>query len=552
MPRTRRLLREELTYSDAKEREVNVLHQLGYYEQQRNFFAHLNGKRRWIKAVVAHHLGLKSPDACHVAEMKDWFHGSFNVCIPVTIDNWIGRQQPGKRVLLRFPLPYRVGEAFRPGNGDEKIRCEVGTYAWLQENCPDVPIPQLYGFAMSTGETVWDQVLPIARARISTNGFVQFTRLDNLPLISRCFQLVRRILLSWLGRPVPSRYVRHQGGSQILHDSVASAGYLLIECIEQTQGTMLSNTWSDKRHDIKLRTNLFRDLSRIMLSISRIPLPRIGSFVIDNDGFLRLTNRPLSIEIQALENERIPTDILHTYSTVESYVVDMLALHDSRFRNQPNAVNNLGDCVYQLSALTAMRAVFPCFFQRNFRRGPFVFILTDLHQSNIFVDDDWHITCLVDLEWACSRPIEMVRTPYWFTDKGVDEIIEEEYNAVRTEFMDILASEERKGSSCCCATSKGDSDGAAVMPKLSDVMKQTWETGTFWYTLALSTPTGLFRLFYEHIQPLFSKDYPEEFSVVMPFYWEKKVGIITGRKLQDKERYDIQLRQAFEDSPPAV
>lgn len=149
MPKTRRLLRREITYSDAKEEEFDILHQLGYYEQQVGFFEHLDSKRGWIEAVVAHHLGLPSVD-CHVAETEDWHHGSFNVCIPVTIDSW-----DGKRVLVRFPLPYRVGEAFRPGNGDEKIRCEAGTYAWLQGNCPLVPIPQLYGFALSTGETVW-------------------------------------------------------------------------------------------------------------------------------------------------------------------------------------------------------------------------------------------------------------------------------------------------------------------------------------------------------------------------------------------------------------
>lgn len=34
----------------------------------------------------------------------------------------------------------------------KKIRCTAGAYAWLQENCPDVPIPQLYGFATSDGE----------------------------------------------------------------------------------------------------------------------------------------------------------------------------------------------------------------------------------------------------------------------------------------------------------------------------------------------------------------------------------------------------------------
>ncbi|PYH96486.1 hypothetical protein BO71DRAFT_417810 [Aspergillus ellipticus CBS 707.79] len=150
--RPRRLLRDEITYSRAREREVNILHQLKYFDQQCRFYSHLNDRREWMKAVVAHHLGLTSTDACHIANREDWFRGSFNVCVPVTVDNWKSRQQPGQRVILRFPLPYRVGGH---ENGDEKIHCEAGAYAWLQQNCPHVPIPRLYGFAMSTGETFY-------------------------------------------------------------------------------------------------------------------------------------------------------------------------------------------------------------------------------------------------------------------------------------------------------------------------------------------------------------------------------------------------------------
>lgn len=150
MPKSRQLLRREITYSDAKTEEVNVLHQLGYPAERTRFFAHLHDQREWMKTVVAHHLGLKSPDDCSVADIESWRHGSFNVCVPVSIDSGDERS-----VMMRFPLPYRVGESFRPGNADEKIQCEVGAYAWFQNNCPDVPIPKLYGFALSTGETVW-------------------------------------------------------------------------------------------------------------------------------------------------------------------------------------------------------------------------------------------------------------------------------------------------------------------------------------------------------------------------------------------------------------
>lgn len=169
MPRTRPLLRRDITYTSAKEREVNILHQLKYYHQRNQFFAHLDNNRPWIENVVAHHLGLNSSGMCHVLEREHWLHGSFNVCIPVTIQS-----RNEKRVLIRFPLPYRVGEEFNPGNGDEKIRCEAGTYAWLQENCPDIPIPQLYGFGLSTGETV--------RTRLSVPTLLWLTRPSSLDL----------------------------------------------------------------------------------------------------------------------------------------------------------------------------------------------------------------------------------------------------------------------------------------------------------------------------------------------------------------------------------
>ncbi|KFY79015.1 hypothetical protein V498_08999 [Pseudogymnoascus sp. VKM F-4517 (FW-2822)] len=285
------LLRGEITYPTAKAEEVNILYRLRYPAEKAKFFNHIDNKRNWITTVVAHHLKLKSPALCQVADAENWYHG---------------KEQPGQRVLIRFPLPYRVGEAFHPGNGDEKIRCEAGTYAHLQENCPEIPIPRLYGFATSDGET--------------------FTRLQNLPFLARCFQYLRRQLLSWLGRPLPTRYVRHDVGSQI--------------------------------------------------------------------------------------------------SAEEG--------------------------------------------------------------SNIFVDKNWNITSLVDLEWASTRPVEMLRTPTWLTNKACDEIAEEgqeEYDKVREEFMDNFTAEEEQAQSCASFNDDGKL-------RLSAVMKQNWDKGIFWYTLALASPTG--------------------------------------------------------------
>lgn len=509
MLKTRRLLHgQEITYPEAVDLEaVNVLQQLNYYHRHKQFFDHLNDQRSWMRCAAAHHLGLPS-NKCQVSEVKDWVHGTFNVCIPITVD-WKRKRQAGNRVLLRIPLPYRFCEA--SGNSDEKIRCEAGTYSWLQQNCPDVPIPHLYGFAMSTGET--------------------FTATSYLPYLYRVFERFRRQILQFFGLATPSHYIRHQPGQ---HFKMAGIGYILIEYMEESQGTMLSNTWPSACLDKTLRANFFRGLSHILLSITRIPLPRIGSFIIDNDGFLQLNNRPLSIELQLLESDNIPTGISrhYTYSSVDPYIADLLAAHDSRLRNQPNAIKDISDFAIQSGALAAMRTISCLFFDRNLRHGPFVLSLTDLHQSNILVDDELHIRCLVDLEWACSRPIEMIVPPYWLTDEGV-EIDPAKYEIYRAEFLEILISEEKRSN-------------ISAMPSLSDVMKKTWESGTFWYSLALLSPTGLFSIFYKRIQPELAPFSPE-FYQIMSLYWTKNVGAVIGEKMDDKIKYDIDLEAAFTD-----
>lgn len=46
----------------------------------------------------------------------------------VDVNGWKDDGGNNQLVVL-FPLPYCVGEAPWPGNADEKIRCEAGTYA---------------------------------------------------------------------------------------------------------------------------------------------------------------------------------------------------------------------------------------------------------------------------------------------------------------------------------------------------------------------------------------------------------------------------------------
>ncbi|KAF9894009.1 hypothetical protein FE257_008980 [Aspergillus nanangensis] len=507
MLNNRRLLNGDITYSAAKGCESNILHELGYYDQKTRFFNHLYKYRDQVEEIVVHHLNLSSKNACSIADPQDWRHGSFNLCIPVDV-----RGHDAKRVMVRFPLPYRVGEKPHPGNADEKILCEAGTYAWLQENCPEIPIPNLYGFGLSSG--------------------LKFTECTNLPFFTRVVFYIRRRFLQWLGRPLPTRYVPHRSRKP----SPEGVSYLLLEHID---GALLSDTWESKRQDPNLRNNLFRGVSQLMLSAARIPLPRIGSFTIDKTGFLSLTNRPLTLEIHDLENQKIPMNMPRDapYSTTSAYVDDMLAFHENRLRHQPNAVNDMEDCLYQMSALTVMRTIWPSFFARDLRTGPFYLSFTDLHPSNLFVDSEWNIKCVIDLEWTCSRPVEMIHPPYWLGNQPVDAIDVDDYQPLHEEFLTTLAEEENKLV-----------HSAEQQQRLYPVLRRGWENGTFWYALALDSPMGLFKIFYDYIQPRFAEEHlddPAFFRIIMAYWGVGAMGFVQA-KVKDRERYEKRLRKAFQ------
>jgi hypothetical protein len=133
---------------DAVTDDDNILVRIAYPEEKLVFWTFLHSQKSEIERVVAHHLHL-DVTACQMEYVNTWISGSFNVCIPVCID-----KLPGTRVLVRIPLPYKIGEASHAGNVDEKLRCEAALYMWIQENSPEIPIPKLFGCGFVDGQTV--------------------------------------------------------------------------------------------------------------------------------------------------------------------------------------------------------------------------------------------------------------------------------------------------------------------------------------------------------------------------------------------------------------
>lgn len=61
------------------------------------------------------------------------------------------------------------------------------------------------------------------------------------------------------------------------------------------------------------------------------------------------------------------------------------------------------------------------------------------------MDNDWHIKCVIDLEWACSLPVETMRPPYWLTGCPADDLVGQDldsFSKAHHEFMEVFEEEE--------------------------------------------------------------------------------------------------------------
>lgn len=137
---------ESFSLSAAQKNERNLLARLQRSHATRQLYQDLWRDRKTIEAVTAHHLGRINPSSCIVQKMGTWLIGQFNICIIIHINESDGRTS---EKIFRCPMPHKVGEQYSAGTVEEKIRAEVATYAWIETNCPDIPVPCLRAFGLS-------------------------------------------------------------------------------------------------------------------------------------------------------------------------------------------------------------------------------------------------------------------------------------------------------------------------------------------------------------------------------------------------------------------
>lgn len=280
------------------------------------------------------------------------------------------------------------------------------------------------------------------------------------------------------------------------------------------------------------RVNFLSDLADIMLQLRSKPMHRIGSLTV-RDGKVNVANRPLTQQQAAWDNEGIPTISRgETFDTVESYITALLECHDNAIRCQENAIRNLGDGQSQLSNILMMRALSNQFIGKRYRKGPFILTLTNLQPHNIWVRNNGHIQYLIDLDWACSLPVEMMTPPYWLVDLAASN--DPDFGTLTNDFLNILQEREH-----LFPDYRHDS--------IASVMRSSLQNGSFWYFRALQSPDRVCQLFREHIQ---GRYWPGDcsgpaFKILVSRYWCPEAREYIQRRIADRVSYNRKLRAIY-------
>ncbi|KAM3551241.1 hypothetical protein ARSEF4850_007974 [Beauveria asiatica] len=230
-----------------------------------------------------------------------------------------------------------------------------------------------------------------------------------------------------------------------------------------------------------------------------------------------------------------------TFTTVRDFINSLILAFETRFLEQPNAINSHEDALYQMTGFAGARLALPQLLREDLNHGPFVFALSDIHPDNIFVDENWNVTAIIDLEFACSWPIEFLQTPYWLGCEFIEHVLHTEFSARNTEFIEHIKRAEELQK---CRNMGTES--------LSSIMQRSWNEGGFWVPLALSHPISFTEIFYERILKEYFGFIAEDFEPSQSFLFcsrlfRRNIPTLLARKQDDRQKYLDALAESFSD-----
>lgn len=284
---------------------------------------------------------------------------------------------------------------------------------------------------------------------------------------------------------------------KLLRVSDSSWGPCIV--MEFIEGELLSDSLKAPRDPAKLEIldpnintqtleKAYRSMAKILIELSKCQFTHIGGVTRDQSGHWCIGKRPLTLDMnQLVALANYPPDALpaNAFSTATDYFVALARNHMTHLRTQRNdAVDNEFDCRRKYVARCLFLKIAENFCKAH-NNGPFRLFCDDLRPSNVIVDADLNIRCVIDWEFCYAAPAEFTYcSPWWLLlahpddwEDSLDSFLAQ-YLPRHEMFLKVLQEYEDE------ETQRG---ALSESQRLSGGMALSMQNGDFWFCLAATS-----------------------------------------------------------------
>ena len=306
---------------------------------------------------------------------------------------------------------------------------------------------------------------------------------------------------------------------------------------------------------------LYTQLAKILLQLSKPEFPKIGSLSQVDDFSWEVTSRPLSmnmnelVRLGTLPRSKLPP-LDATFQTASSYIEALAQLNIQHLLYQRNdAVQSADDCRRKFVARQLFYKLardkkwsLPCC-----ENGPFKLWCDDFRPANVLLNENMHITGVVDWEFTYAGPVEFSYAPPWwlliekpeYWSEGIEDWAREFDRRLGTfltamrhcEDMDTQHSQRN-------VRARSSTPLAASSRRLSDQMQRSWESGDFWVVYAILHSFAFDTIYWQKIDGRFFG--PTETGDPSEA-WKERLNLLDENQKAEMERLVTRKLEEMED-----
>ncbi|KAI1429747.1 phosphotransferase family protein [Xylaria sp. FL1777] len=246
---------------------------------------------------------------------------------------------------------------------------------------------------------------------------------------------------------------------------------------------------------------LYSQVANILLQLSSLKFPRIGSLIENEDGIsTSVEGRPLIMNmIDLVVHTNAPASTLpsqtQTYASADEWYRALADMHMTQLAFQHNdAVEDEADARDKYVARQLFRKLAAegrLVSEPEESNGGFALFSEDFRPANMLLDEDLRVVGVIDWEFAYAAPAQFSSDPPWWllleepeSWTGGHPVWMEAYEPRLRTFLRVLEAEEKKMAAADIAEKVGrvslaDDGGKTEVPPLSRRMRESWEKRTW-------------------------------------------------------------------------